>query len=130
MKIYCIEDCNGLKYIGSTKQHYLCNRLSGHRQDKKNRYGDFSSCELDLDNCEIYLLEESTEKDREKYWINKIECVNHYKLNFNKKEYKQKKEVKQRGNECQRIRRQFKNTWGGNPNTHNNLLNIDLSIFI
>jgi len=132
MKIYCIEDINGKKYVGSTKQHYLCNRLSGHRQNKKNNKKDISSYELDLDNCKIYLLEECDDekrKERESYYINKIDCVNKYKLNFNVKEYRKKDTTRKRENELQQIRRHFKKSWGGDERFYNNLLNINLSIF-
>ena len=128
MKIYCIEDINGKKYVGQTTQYYLCNRLSGHRQAKKNRCA-ISSCELDLDNCKIYILEESDEKGREQYWINKIDCVNHYKLSFNRKEHRKIAGVKERENELQQIRRHYKKSWGGDERFFNNLLNINLSIF-
>ena len=79
--IYCIEDCNSLKYVGSTKKK-LYVRLSNHKTDKK-RKSYCSSCKLNLDNCKIYSLETCNESDkhvREKYWINKIECVNDHKL--------------------------------------------------
>jgi len=92
MKIYCIEDINDLKYIGSTGQK-LHRRLSQHKKDKKLG-NKCSSKKLNLYNCIIYTLEECLEdqrKEREKYWINKIDCVNHFKLNGrdldNKKEY-------------------------------------------
>ena len=126
IKIYCIEDINGKKYVGQTTQYYLCNRLSGHRQAKKNRCA-ISSCELDLDNCKIYILEESDEKGREQYWINKIDCVNHYKLSYNRKEYRN--QYSTRENELQNLRRHYKRSWGGDERFSNNLLNINLSIF-
>ncbi len=84
--IYCIEDINDLKYVGSTKRT-LNVRLSHHKTEKYNVKGKCSSRELDLDNCKIYSLEscnESNRMERESYWINKIECVNHYKLNHDK----------------------------------------------
>jgi hypothetical protein len=81
--IYCIKDINDLKYVGSTKQK-LNRRLLIHKNDKKiNNY--CSSSKLDLDNCEIYSLEtdviKKDKKERERYWINKIDCVNEKKLN-------------------------------------------------
>ena len=84
--IYCIEDCNSLKYVGSTKKK-LYVRLSNHKTDKK-RKSYCSSCKLNLDNCKIYSLEtcnESDKKERERYWINKIDCVNDHKLNVRNK---------------------------------------------
>ena len=89
--IYCIEDCNSLKYVGSTKLK-LNKRLTNHKHDKKiQRY--FSSSKLDLDNCIIYSLEtcnKSERSERERYWINKIECVNDLKLNYNHNEHSKK----------------------------------------
>ena len=81
--IYCIEDCNSLKYVGSTKTT-LNIRLRIHKNDKKrNHY--CSSSKLDLYNCEIYSLEtdvnKKDKKERERYHINKIDCVNEKKLN-------------------------------------------------
>ena len=86
--IYCIEDCNSLKYVGSTKQK-LNRRLSRHKSDKKRNHW-CSSSKLDLDNCKIYSLEscnESNRSERERYWINHIDCVNEYKLNSMTTEY-------------------------------------------
>jgi|DEB0MinimDraft_10_1074344.scaffolds.fasta_scaffold03677_7 hypothetical protein len=85
--IYCIEDINGLKYVGRTKQK-LNIRLNDHRSNKRMKK-HISSSKLDLDNCKIYSLEtcnESQKKERERYWINKIDCVNEHKLNGKNKE--------------------------------------------
>ena len=85
-KIYCIEDINDLRYIGSTKQS-LQNRFYGHIH-KKN----CSSRQLILENSIIYELETCNKEEvfeRERYWINKIDCVNIKKNNYyeNKEEY-------------------------------------------
>ena len=99
--IYCIEDINDLKYVGSTINK-LNVRLAKHRYDKKtNRYK--SSSKLNLENCIIYPLETCSESDRferEKYWINKIECVNQIKFNFDQKEWN--KNNREKINETQR----------------------------
>ena len=101
--IYCIEDINDLKYVGSTINK-LNVRLAKHRYDKKtNRYK--SSSKLNLENCIIYPLETCSESDRferEKYWINKIECVNQIKFNFDQKEYDRlrKREYRKNNPEC------------------------------
>ena len=84
--IYCIEDINDLKYVGSTKQK-LKTRLKRHLYCKRTTK-DCSSSKLDLDNCKIYSLEtcnESQRKERESYWINHIDCVNEIKLNRDRK---------------------------------------------
>ena len=54
--IYCIEDINGLKYIGSTNRNINI-RLIEHKYDKKTNKKKCSSKILDLSNCEISLLE-------------------------------------------------------------------------
>jgi hypothetical protein len=88
--IYCIEDINNLKYVGSTKQT-IKKRLINHKSNKRNNNSYCSSRKLDLDNCKIYSLEtdlsKSQKKERERYWINKIDCVNEKKLNFVIDEY-------------------------------------------
>ena len=81
--IYCIEDINDLKYIGSTTQR-LGARLAHHRYNRQ-----CSSRELNLYNCIIYELENCSQeerKEREKYHINHTECVNTHKLNHNNRE--------------------------------------------
>lgn len=83
VKIYCIEDINDLKYVGSTSLK-LHKRFTGHKQNKIRNHGKCSSMKLNLYHSIIYELEECEEserKERERYWINKIDCVNHYKLN-------------------------------------------------
>ena len=76
VKIYCIEDINDLKYVGKTKMK-LSVRLSKHRQNKRLDRR-CSSKLLNLENCIIYELDP---KYDERYWINKIDCVNKKKLN-------------------------------------------------
>jgi len=88
--IYCIEDINDLKYVGSTKKKILNERLWEHRADKKRNKG-VSSEKLNLYNCIIYELEtceKENKKERESYWINKIDCVNELKLNVDDAECK------------------------------------------
>lgn len=119
VKIYCIEDCNGLKYVGSTKNS-LNIRLYYHKYHEDTR-----SRELDLQNCKIYTLEETDEENRkcrEQYWMDTIECVNkNNTTSFNKKEWS--KIYMKKYN-------QYTNSWGGSPISNNNLLKIDLDIFI
>jgi len=93
VSIYCIQDCDGIKYVGSTTMK-LNRRLSKHKSAKKsNKY--CSSQKLNLDKCEIYLLEtcnESNRKERERHWINEFDTVNKYKLNgLNKQKFKEHK---------------------------------------
>jgi hypothetical protein len=154
VKIYCIEDCDGLKYVGSTKRK-LEHRLGQHRS---NGYRCMSR-KLDLDNCKIYTLEVTDEehrKVREQYWIDNTDCVNYQNTIFDRKEYdkqyeksdkrkqykkeyyKQNKELydsryqkdKDKINQRKKDNRKFKLSWGGDPRRNNNLLKIDLDIFI
>lgn len=80
IKIYLIEDKQGIKYIGSTKET-LDRRLCRHRS-KKNTNDKYkcSSRYLNLEDCTITLLEDNVEKEnrneREQYYINNTTCVN------------------------------------------------------
>ena len=90
VSIYCIEDCDGLNYVGSTIQT-LSKRFNEHKSRKKTGK-TCSSRQLNLDNCKIYELERCSAEDRfdrEKYHINTIDCVNTNKLNCDKKQYYQ-----------------------------------------
>ena len=81
VKIYCIEDINDLKYVGSTSQK-LYKRFSKHRCDHYIKQ-NCSSCLLNLEYAIIYELEDCEEdvrKEREKYWINNLDTVNERKL--------------------------------------------------
>ena len=121
--IYCIEDLNGLKYIGSTKNS-LNIRLTGHRQRKT-----CSSNKLNLKDCKIYSLEECTEENRkvrEQYWIDNTECVNIKNTMFNKRVWTSSEKNKQR----KRNTYHYENSWGGDYRYHNNLLKIDPNIFL
>jgi hypothetical protein len=96
--IYCIEDINDLKYVGSTTEK-LNRRLTGHRQSKNKKTHYCSSEKLNLEYCIIYELEKCDKKDRkekEKYWINEIECVNEVRFimedDYYKKYYQKNKE--------------------------------------
>ncbi len=97
ISIYLLEDINDLKYIGSTTLK-LNKRLSRHKYSKNN--GHYcSSSKLNLDNCIIIELErcnKEDKKERERYYINKIDCVNQRKLNFDQKEYDEKNKEKKK----------------------------------
>jgi len=127
VKIYCIEDCNGLKYVGSTIQT-LNKRLYHHRS-----HNECKSNDLDLYNSKIYTLEECEEKQRkvrEQYWIDNTKCVN--KCNTIKK--KSKKEYDKIYREKNKLKRKqyqdYTASWAGDPRYNNNLLKIDLDIFL
>ena len=142
VKIYLITDINGLKYVGETKQ-ILKYRLTQHKNSKKNNKNT-SSNKLDLENCEIKLLEECEEcnsKEREKYWINNNICVNILKLNFSHKKWEDNNrktnrnrieylnDYRQRTRTNQKTYRDYYSSWGGDRRTQNNLLSIDTNLF-
>tara|TARA_R100000655_G_scaffold20989_1_gene43157 strand:+ start:79 stop:426 length:348 start_codon:yes stop_codon:yes gene_type:complete len=93
IKIYCIEDINDLKYVGKTKQQ-LRVRYNQHLSRKYNNSPNYSSRFLHLENSIIYLLEECLEdisKEREQFWINKLQSVNQYSaLTFSDADYRDK----------------------------------------
>ena len=142
VKIYCIEDCNGLKYVGSTIQK-LNVRLNHHRC-----HDQCKSKDLDLYNSKIYTLEETDEENRkvrEQYWIDNTECVNKNNVVHNRNEYNKNYREKNKPQILQQQKQyskeyykqtknslklyHYKNSWGGDPRSHNNLLKIDVNIF-
>jgi len=149
VKIYCITDCNGLHYVGSTIKT-LSQRLSIHKNHKKTGIY-YSSSKLDLDNCEIDLLEQCEEcdrKERERFYINKIDCVNDNKLNFDKDQYDKRwkqqnrdkilviqKRFRQKNGHRRKFRdkerKQYQYSWGGDLyySYSVNLLRIDVNLF-
>ena len=127
VKIYCIEDCNNVKYVGSTKET-LNKRLGRHKRNKRANRPHCSCSELQLDNCKIYCIEECSDenrKKREKYWILNTDCVNTYIPDFDKKKWSSSEKNKSH----KRNVYHYRNSWGGDERSNNNLLLIDLSIF-
>jgi hypothetical protein len=111
VKIYCIEDINDLKYIGSTTQS-LNQRLNKHRFQKRCD-NHITSKKLNLYNCIVYELETCDEYDRderERYWILNTDCVNFHipggqseeQLREKKKIYTDKNKEKKREYDKQR----------------------------
>tara|TARA_R110002073_G_scaffold89830_1_gene212360 strand:- start:1148 stop:1642 length:495 start_codon:yes stop_codon:yes gene_type:complete len=95
-KIYLLEDINDNRYVGSTSEVRLENRLATHKRDQKEfefgvRKGGCSSMGLDLHYTTIILLEEVENKkeirsQREKHYINNVypESVNKIRFGFDK----------------------------------------------
>ena len=130
-KIYLITDCHNKKYVGHTKLT-LKRRLQLHRRDEKKK--NCSSYKLNLEDCKIELLEECNKensKERERYWINTIDCVNNNKLNFDKKEYNKEynEKNKEKIKEYKKDVRIYRASFGGDERCHNNLLKIDIYLF-
>jgi len=147
INIYCITDINNKKYVGSTKQK-LKDRLQQHKYNKDNNK-KISSTKLDLDNCNIELLEECetcNRKEKERYWINKLDTINDKKLNgrnpmwreenkdkineWNKKycklNYIKNKEIRLK---YEKNKYKLLSSWGGDKRYNNNLLMIDKDLF-
>tara|TARA_R110001599_G_scaffold7163_1_gene35275 strand:+ start:224 stop:652 length:429 start_codon:yes stop_codon:yes gene_type:complete len=133
--IYCIEDLHNLKYIGSTK-NTLKQRLIEHRSGKKKH--KYSSGLLDLDNCEIKLIEICPIERRkyvEQYWIDHIDCVNKLNAYTDPKIYHREYQLLNKekfhlyNKEYSHNRYLYKKSWGGDPKYFNNLLLISPDIF-
>ena len=122
VSIYCIEDIIDLRYVGKTKQT-LKKRFNNHLCEKKLNRHNISSKLLNLENSIIYELEKCEEKDskeRESYWINKLNAVNTLKLNVDRKETLRKNARNYWRNNKEEIN--FRKTWG-------HLINIDINLF-
>ncbi len=144
-KIYLIRDIHGLKYVGITKLS-LKKRLQNHESCK--RTGIYcSSHKLDFTCCKISILEdditEENKREREQYWIDKIECVNVNNAIYDIKEYSKKyhqehkeerneisKQYYKENKEYQKKYRDYQISWGGDKRSNNNLLLIDTTLFL
>jgi len=71
MLIYCIEDINDLKYVGSTKE-ILSTRLSKHRTDYRKEYYDKNKDEIKTRMKEYYQQHKEERKAyNNKYYYDK-----------------------------------------------------------
>ena len=106
--IYVVEDINDLKYVGRTKRT-IDERHQEHKYSKYNNCKKCSSHKLHLENSiisQLEICEEDIAKEREQYWINKIDGVNignryadkkeYYKMNRDKILTRQKKQKSQK----------------------------------
>ena len=158
-KVYLIRDIHKQNYVGITKQT-IKRRLQEHECDKRN--GKYcSSSKLDFTCCKISILEDDiteNKREREQYWIDKIDCVNEHNAYHNKKEYdkeyyeehkeeikkykkkydkehyedkkKYREEHKEERKEYHKQYRDYKKSWGGDNRSNNNLLLIDTTLFL
>ena len=137
-KIYKIICDTDEIYVGSTIQS-LTRRLDRH----KSGYRGKATSELLMNkNPKIILIEDyscRTRKElliRERYWIDKIDCVNTDRPHITEEERKQymrewSKNNTDKKNEYRREWRRFKASWGYNNylGTSLNLLDIDPKLF-
>tara|TARA_R110000744_G_scaffold199668_2_gene318856 strand:+ start:51 stop:503 length:453 start_codon:yes stop_codon:yes gene_type:complete len=87
--IYLVEDINDLQYVGRTKRDLII-RHKEHKWSKYNKSKKCSSNKLNIENStitELEICETDIAKEREQYWINKIDSVNTNNTYFDKKEY-------------------------------------------
>ena len=137
ISIYKITDCNGLCYVGSTKQT-VKRRLSKHCYEKRHSTRYCSSSKLDLENSEIEVLETCNPEiryEREKHYINTIDCVNVNNYTYDEKKSKnkyQKKYYEKNKDKIKEYKKEinsYEKSWGGDKRTYNNLLMIDVNLF-
>ena len=72
---------------------------------------------------------ESNRLEREKYWINRVNCVNDKKLEYDRK--KVSKKYYEKNKEKIKKYRDYRRSWGGEMRANtNNLLKIDVNLFL
>ncbi len=132
-----IDNTNNNIYIGQTKM-LLSTRISKHKSEYRLNTGYCSSKIILKNNDWSYqLLETVNDKDEanviERYLIRNTEnCINKTKYDIlSKKDYdiiryqNNKEDLKQ----YQKTHRKYLISWGGDPRSNNNLLNIDTNLF-
>ncbi len=148
-KIYkIIDNTNGNIYIGSTIRS-LKRRLQLHIHDLKKKVYLTSSEIIKNGNYKIELIEnyscnnDEELRKREQYYIDNNKCVNKKKSYSNRKEIKlyfknyHKKYDKEWYDNNKKYKKKYmkelriyKNSFGGDPRSNNNLLLIDINLFI
>ena len=156
-KIYkLIDNTNDNIYVGITKKKYLSYRLSHHKYEYKieRRRKCMSREIIKNGDYKIELIEETYDKLRERYWIEKLNCVNKvipYRTKEEQKRYKklwmkqyseknkdkiiqkQKQYYENNKGKILEQRKNYynsKNSWGGDYRYNNNLLRIDINLFL
>ena len=110
IKIYKIvsENTNDV-YVGSTTQRWVCDRFSTHNVQYRryckglDKLWVSSFDVLKHGDCSIIVIEETDDKEKEKFWIKELNAINKKKLCFGKngdpqkrKEYTSTPEYKER----------------------------------
>ena len=134
-KIYLITDCDNKKYVGKTIET-LKRRLQKHKVDSKLNK-NCSSKLLNLNDCKIELLATCNKEDSqelEKFYINKIDCVNIVKYKGYRSEasikYEASEKRKKGKSEWGKKNLIYQKSWGGDiRNVNNSLLKIDPTLF-
>ena len=81
---------------------------------------------------EVEILEECEEDmrlEREQYWMDKINCINKNKT-YHSRKWDKKEENKLKMKEWFKNNKKYKDSWGGDKRSNNNLLMIDINLFI
>ena len=128
-KIYkIIDNTNNDIYIGITKQKLLSKRLSQH----KERMNCMSSKIINNGDYKIQLIEETSDKSRERYWVENTYCINKQIPGRTKQEYynDNKERLSQYKKNWRENKKQYQKSWGGDIRYNNNsLLKIDPNLF-
>jgi len=125
MLIYRIYN-DSHNYIGSTKNLY--HRIACHKSDKNECS---SRIIIESGKYQVEILEECEEdkrEEREQYWIDKYDCVN-IKNPVRKKYWDKVEDNKLKMKEWKKNDKKYKDSWGGDKRSHNNLLCIDINLF-
>ena len=125
-KIYKIVGEDGSTYYGSTTEKYINNRLAKHRFTTSTAYTKIMS-QMEFSIEEFPCSSKQELEDREAYYIRNYECVNKIIPNRTMKQYyKENRDIYVK---LMNKRYHFINSWGGDPRSQNNLLQIDINIF-
>ena len=130
--IYKIVDKDtGETYVGSTSQK-IHRRMKTHLQT-------YSRCSsrsiIEKNNYDVIIIEDCDENDRnerEQYWIDNTDCVNIKNPIFDRKAYKRKwyEEHIEEKKKYDKIRRNWKYSWGETKRDFCNLTYTDYSLFL
>ena len=109
----------------------------------KNRQNCMCNQIIKNGDYKIELIEETDDKTRERYWIENTECVNkiipgrlrHEWYKENKQSLLQKNNEYRKKNKDKILNRKkeyrkYINSWGGDARCNNNLLNINVNLFL
>ena len=127
MSVYIYKIFNDThSYIGSTKN--IKKRLAVHKTTSRQKYSCSSKIIIESGSYEVEILEECNEinrKEKEQFYIDNIHCVNKTMVNRHERRWDL-----ENGKEYARRKYQYKKSWGGDKRHNNNLLEIDVDLFI